>query len=126
MPEDQIRDVSFDSDVITLFSLIIRLMGKRNFCPIEGEADKPDDWKVVIDDNNSRLATNLDISISEILGIYLDQVNYFYGRPDNPIDKVRSLIRMDESDYRDRVMITDDERKAIKRLKQARDEWKTK
>ncbi len=121
LPEDQIRDVTKDQDIYLLFNVIHHLLWIRKFYPIEGEAKKPDDWQVVVDENIKRPAVNSDIIRASLLGYYIDNLESFHGRH-NPVSIVDSLEKMDANPhFHDRV--TEDERKAIKRLKQAREEF---
>lgn len=121
LPRDQIRDITTDQDVYILFNIINDLLAIRKFYPIEGEVDKSDDWQIVIDENTKRPAENSDIMRSSMLGYYLDNLNSFHG-DNNPIDEIEFLEKLDKSaKYQDRVK--DEDRKAIKRLNQAREDY---
>jgi hypothetical protein len=121
LPEDQIRDVTKDLDIYMLLSVIPYLLRIRNFYPVEGEEDKPDDWVIAIDEKNRRLATNQDVMRSVLLNTYISYIRPFHGE-NNPVAVVELLEKFDRHPkYRDRV--TDAERKSIKRLRQANDEF---
>jgi hypothetical protein len=121
LPEDQIRSVTSDDDIYLLFNVIQELLNKRQFYPIEGKAETSDEWQIVIDENIKQPAKNSDIIRSALLGYYISDLKYSLGS-DNPIGKVEFLERLDKDpDFHDRI--TDEERKAINRLKQARKEF---
>lgn len=122
LPEDQIQDITNDQDIYRLLNIVNYLLYKRNFYPLYGEKDKADDWEVVIDDDITRPAENLDIIRSSELEHYITQLRLFHGLENNPIGAVEFLEMIDNhTDFRDRL--TDDDRKSIKRLKQAREEF---
>lgn len=121
LPEDQIRDATHDYDIYLLFNVIQDLLYRRRFYSIEGKADNPDEWKIVVDENTLRPAANTDVIRSSMLGFYLDKLKPFYG-PDNPLDKVTVWEQWSKDpDFQDRL--TDQERKAIERLANARKEF---
>lgn len=121
LPEDQIRDVTNDLQIYLLLNIVEDLLIKRKFYPLEGKENKPDDWQIVIDENTKKPAKNLDIIRSSLLGYHIDILKSFCGN-ENPISMVEFLERMDENPkWQDRV--TDEDRKSINRLKQAREEF---
>ena len=120
LPQDQIRDITTDQDIYILFNIIQDLLLIRKYCPIEGKEDKSDDWQTVVDENTKRPSDNLDIIRSSMLGYYIKNVRRFYGE-DNPLGMVGLMEELDDNPHF-QGRLTDDDRKAIKRLKQAR-EW---
>jgi hypothetical protein len=122
LPEDQIIDATKDSDVNMLFHIIHYLLYKRKYYPIEGKIDNPNEWQIIIDENNKQPAKNSDIMRSFYIEGFLDDLMSLFVGKNNPIAKVEFLAEMDEEpSFHDRV--TDGERKSIERLNQAIDEY---
>jgi hypothetical protein len=119
LPADQIREVSHDRDIYILLHIAEDLMQKRGFYPLEGDVENPDRWQIVIDENTRRPARNLDVIRSWWAYLYANELQSISGRT-NLIGKVTDLGNIDEQ-YPDRV--TDGEKKAIRRLEEAREQF---
>jgi hypothetical protein len=101
-----------------LFQIIHDLLYKRKYYPIDGKIDNPDEWQIIIDENNKQSAKNSDIMRSFYVEGFLDDLMSSFVGENNPIAKVEFLAEMDnEPSFHDRV--TEGERKSIERLNQA-------
>jgi hypothetical protein len=120
LPEDQIKDATHDSDIYFLFDIIENLLLKRRFYPLEGDIRYPEDWQIVIDEDTERPAENLDIIRSSLLRHRILKLMSFYDMND-PVGLVETIERMSK-DPNIQNRVTDEDRKAIKRLNQAK-EW---
>lgn len=98
LPPEQLKDLLDDDDVYFFLAVAERIMSILDFRPLDGELDKPDDWKVRIspvrrwDDFSpvekvvERPATEEDIKKTGTLNYLLDNI-YKYYTPKNPVSK---------------------------------------
>jgi len=121
LPPDQLRKELKDRDVSRFLFFAVKVMHCLNFRPIEGTEDNPDDWQAVIDEDHREPATNLDITRSDMLDDAIKELQSIYGTK-NPIGIVKKLRDMDQ-DPEIRHRLTDNDRKAIKRLYDSIDEY---
>jgi hypothetical protein len=123
LPEDQIIDATKDTDINMLFHIIYDLLDTRKYYPIEGKIDNPDEWQIIINEDNKQPAKNSDIMRSVYIEGFLDDLMLLFVGENNPIAEVEFLAEMDkEPKFHDRV--TDGERKSIERLNQAITEFR--
>ena len=116
LPEEQLRKELFEEwYAYDFLGIAITIMDCLGFSPIIGEFERPEEWQVVIDENNQRPVENLDILRSLITA---DNITPLKWISDGPVSKFRFLLQMDEDpEFHDRV--TDDERRGIKRVVEA-------
>ena len=121
LPEDQIRGIIPDYAIYIIYDIAKILLNIKGYRPIEGEVNKPDDWKVVVNDKTKRPANNADIFRASILEQIINDLSSMRGEK-NVISVVLALAKMSNDPYL-QDKITDNERQAIERLAQAYDEF---
>lgn len=121
LPEDQTRDVFDDQDIYSLLYMAERLIEIKKFCPVVGSVENPEEWRAVIDENNTRPVENLDIWRSKLLGDSLNRLDRFYGaNRENPVWYVSSLERIARMGMNDRIK--KEEMAGIRKVKQVSSE----
>ena len=122
LPHDQLKRVLTDRNVIDVFSLVSNFMDIREFRPVVGDPIHPEQWAVPDPKRNKKLpATDLDIMRAWLLGSCLQIMSYNYEIPSspNPVGAAMSFSRMlSDPNLRDRI--TEDEKKAVERVRKAR------
>lgn len=115
LPEEQLRkEVSGDHFEFFL-SLAIGAMKCLDIGRIEGKIDEPEEWAVVIDEKDKRLATDSDII--DALS-HNDRLNVLKSLSSPVIEEALFLDKLDKSPkYHNRV--TDSERNGIERVNKA-------
>jgi hypothetical protein len=80
LPEDQLNQIFEDEHAYRMLKLAGIIMDVRNFYPLKGKLENPEDWKIVISRSpgqnpNERPATDVDIDRAWILETFFDGMN---------------------------------------------------
>jgi len=115
LPDEQLRkELSADSPEFFL-NLAIGAMRCLRLGRIDGKIDEPEDWTVVIDEKNRRLAADSDIINALTIN---SRLNVLKALSSPVIEEAQFLDKMDKSPkYHNRV--TDSERNGIERVNKA-------
>ena len=117
LPEDQLSKETTDNHIFFLMSIAKSFMKIRHFLPIEGEIEKPDEWKIVTATGTKQLANDVDIDRSLKIKHVIDDIMLFHGE-NNPIDTVSLLSRLkSQPEFKNRL--TEADLKAIERVTEA-------
>jgi len=115
LPKEQLRKEVTGDHFEFFLSLAISAMKCLDIGRIEGKIDEPEEWAVVIDEKNKRLATDSDI-IDALC--YNDRLNVLKSLSSPVIEEALFLDKLDKSPkYHNRV--TDSERNGIERVNKA-------
>ena len=128
LPEDQVRDVIHDWGIYFLLHIVENMMAINNFYPIEGDAERPDEWQAVTEFDkinkrpiHTRAAEDLDIVRSSMLTWHVNIQGTYLGFH-NPVVKVVDLAKLYENpELCDKL--TDGEKRAVKRHNKAVEEF---
>jgi hypothetical protein len=130
LPEDRLKRVLTDKNAHDLLRLAALIMDIKDFCPLVGKLDRPDDWKVFKLEKNrvqgeptrgeERSANDMDVKRAGMLNHMLMLLRMFYEKPGtvNPVSSAMacaSLLRF--SELKDRV--TEGEKRGIERITKA-------
>jgi hypothetical protein len=115
LPKEQLRKELSEDNPDFFLNLAIGAMRCLEIGRIEGKIDEPEEWIVVIDEKNKRLATDSDII--NALGIN-SRLEPFEAISSPLLEEARFLDKMDKNPkFHDRV--TYSERKGIERVNKA-------
>jgi hypothetical protein len=115
LPEPQLAKELKDDDAFLFLEFAEKIMECLEFGPIEGKIENPEEWKVVIDENNQRPANDIDIARSHEIDVHINKLTQLRGEL---ISRIRSLSKLDAiPGLGDRI--TKEERESIKIVSRA-------